>query len=301
MAGIWREELPQSSGASLIDLLGLAREGTVKAMFVVGENPIGTLPPAAQAKQALGNLELLVCQELFLTETASMAHVVLPACSYAEKSGTFTNSEGHVQAVRQAVEPIGESRPDWEIESALSVLLGTPIEYGEAREILKEIRSVIPGYGLLGPIPIPPKVDEQVATRYLTETYGTDLADRYRLTPPAQRSEHVTLILKQSLFHSGKMSTRAKGLIQIQDKGTLGMNPEDASRYQVGDGDRVRVFNGHGGVTTTVKLRARVPVGTVWFPEHFADDFKPLVDFSIDPLTRVPYFRLAHVSIEKVG
>ncbi len=110
-------------------------------MFVVGENPIGTLPPAAQAKEALGNLELLVCQELFLTETASMAHVVLPACSYAEKSGTFTNSEGHVQAVRQAVEPIGESRPDWEIESALSVLLGNPIEYGEAREILKEIRT----------------------------------------------------------------------------------------------------------------------------------------------------------------
>ncbi len=109
------------------------------------------------------------------------------------------------------------------------------------------------------------------------------------------------MILKQSLFHSGKMSTRAKGLMQIQDKGTLGMNPEDASRCQVGDGDRVRVFNGRGGVTTTVKLRARVPVGTVWFPEHFADDFKPLVDFSIDPLTRVPYFRLAHVSIEKVG
>ena len=300
LAGIWREELPQSPGMPLIDLLGLARKGTLKAMFLVGENPIGTLPPAAQAKEALENLELLVCQELFLTETASMAHVVLPACSYAEKNGTFTNSEGHVQAVRQAVDPIGESRPDWEIESALSVLLGNPIEYGDAREILKEIRSVIPGYGLLGPAPTPPKVDEQVVTRYLTDTYATDLADRYRFTSSEQRSEPVTLILKQSLFHSGKMSTRAKGLMQIQGKGTLDMNPEDASRYQVGDGDRVRVFNGSGDVTTTVKVRARVPVGTMWFPEHFAEAFKPLADFSIDPLTRVPYFRLAHVSIEKV-
>ena len=300
LAGIWREELPQSPGMPLIDLLGLARKGTLKAMFLVGENPIGTLPPAAQAKEALENLELLVCQELFLTETASMAHVVLPACSYAEKNGTFTNSEGHVQVVRQAVDPIGESRPDWEIESALSVLLGNPIEYGDAREILKEIRSVIPGYGLLGPAPTPPKVDEQVVTRYLTDTYATDLADRYRFTSSEQRSEPVTLILKQSLFHSGKMSTRAKGLMQIQDKGTLDMNPVDASRYQVGDGDRVRVFNGSGDVTTTVKVRARVPVGTMWFPEHFAEAFKPLADFSIDPLTRVPYFRLAHVSIEKV-
>jgi formate dehydrogenase alpha subunit len=301
LAGIWREELPHLPGESLIDLLRLAREGTVKAMLVVGENPVGTLPPAARAKEALEHLELLVCQELFLTETASMAHVVLPACSYAEKSGTFTNSEGHVQAVRQAVEAIGESRPDWEIESALSVLLGNPIEYGEAREILKEIRAVIPGYGLLGPAPMPPRVDEQVVTRYLTETYAADLPDRYRLTLPAQRSEGATLIFKQSLFHSGKMSTRAKGLMQIQDKGTLGVNPEDASRYQIIDGDRVRVFNGRGAVMTTVTLRARIPAGTVWFPEHFADDFKPLADFSVDPLTGVPYFRLAQVSVEKVG
>jgi predicted molibdopterin-dependent oxidoreductase YjgC len=140
-------------------MLAAANKGSLKAMFVVGENPVGTLPAEAQAAEALGKLDLLVCQELFLTETAAMAHVVLPACSYMEKDGTFTNSEGHVQGVRQAINPVGDSRPDWEMFSALSVLMGSPLEYGDAREILKEIRTVIPGYGLLGPTPTPPKVD----------------------------------------------------------------------------------------------------------------------------------------------
>src|SRR5256886_4879331 len=154
-------------------------------MFIVGETPVGSLPQGAGVKEALERLELLVCQELFLTETAALAHVVLPACSYAEKDGTFTNTEGHVQAVRRAIEPIGESRPDWEILSALSVLMAYPIEYGEAREILKEIRNLIPGYGLLGPAPTPPRPDNAAVDRYLREGYAEDVAARYQL--PGER------------------------------------------------------------------------------------------------------------------
>ncbi|MGD9725680.1 MAG: NADH-quinone oxidoreductase subunit NuoG [Nitrospiraceae bacterium] len=299
LSQLWHEDLPQQPGASLIEMLQLARDGRLKAMFVVGENPIGTLPPAAHSRDALAALDLLVVQELFPTETTELAHVVLPASSYAEKNGTFTNSEGHVQTVRQAIDPVGESRPDWEIESALSILLGYPLEYGSAREILKEIRDVIPGYGLLGPAPTPPKIDPAVFRRYLADGYASDFPARYTLTAEASHRD-MTLVFGQSLFHSGKLSIKAKGLLQVQSDGALRVNPADAARLGLVDGDLVRLTNGQGQATATVSIRGRVPAGMVWFPEHFNDALKPLVNWSVDPLTKVPYCRLAHVSIQKV-
>jgi NADH-quinone oxidoreductase chain G len=300
LSQLWREDLPHQSGASLVEMLDLADKGRLKAMFVVGENPVGTLPPAARSREALSALDLLVVQELFPTETTELAHVVLPASSYAEKNGTFTNSEGHVQAVRQAIEPVGESRPDWEIESALSILLGYPLEYGDAREILKEIREVIPGYGLLGPAPMPPKVSAAVLRRYLAEDYASDLSNRYGFSPASPQAG-VPLVFGQSLFHSGKLSRKAKGLLQVQSSGALRMNPADAAHLGVVEGDLVRVSNTQGEAATTVTIKQRVPVGMVWFPEHFNESLKPLVHWSVDPVTRVPYCRLAHVSIEKIS
>ena len=299
LSQLWREDLPHQSGASLVEMLDLADKGRLKAMFVVGENPVGTLPPAARSREALSALDLLVVQELFPTETTELAHVVLPASSYAEKNGTFTNSEGHVQAVRQAIDPVGESRPDWEIESALSILLGYPLEYGDAREILKEIREVIPGYGLLGPAPTPPKVNPAVLRRYLAEEHASDLSTRYGLSAASPQAG-MSLVFGQSLFHSGKLSRKAKGLLEVQSSGALRMNPADAARLGVVEGDVVRVSNTQGEATTTVTIRQRVPAGMLWFPEHFNESLKPLVSWSVDPVTRVPYCRLAHVSIEKV-
>ncbi|WHZ23339.1 MAG: NADH-ubiquinone oxidoreductase chain G [Nitrospira sp.] len=302
IATVWREELPRAPGASLTQMLAAADRGTLKALFVVGENPAGTLPVAANAKEALAKLDLLVCQELFLTETAAMAHVVLPACSYMEKNGTFTNSEGHVQAVRQAIDPVGDSRPDWEMFSVLSVLMGSPLEYGEAREILKEIRSVIPGYGLLGPTPTQPKVDKARLHHYLAEGFSADLATRYGLaSSPHTGANTFTMLFVQTLFHSGKFSTRSKGLLQLQQDGFLSINPEDANRLGLAEGGQVRVSNPRGSVTTTVKIRARVPVGVVWFPEHFDGEAKQLADWTIDPQTQIPYFKLAQVSLAKVS
>ena len=300
LAGFWKEELPKGPGKTLMEILEEARAGTVKAMFIVGENPVGSLPQGAGVKEALERLELLVCQELFLTETAALAHVVLPACSYAEKDGTFTNTEGHVQSVRRAIEPIGQSRPDWEILSALSVLMAYPIEYGEAREILKEIRNLIPGYGLLGPAPTPPRPDNTAVDRYLREGYAEDVAARYQL-PGERNGKNFTLVVGQTLFHSGKLSTRSKGLLQIQATGALGLNPADAGRLGIADGDRVRLSNGLGQMTTTVKLLDRVPEGLALFPEHFDEDARRLLSVSTDPQTQVPYFKTTQVNVERAS
>jgi formate dehydrogenase alpha subunit len=302
---LWKDELPQVEGRTLSEILDEARAGSVRAMFVVGENPVGSLPPSARAEEALANLDLLVCHELFLTETAALAHVVLPACSYAEKNGTFTNTEGLVQSVRQAIEAVGESRPDWEIFSALSVLMGYPLEYTDAKEIFKEIRSAIAGYALMGATPAPPRPDPAAVDRYVCEGYAEDLAIRYRW--PAGEETHgeglektFTLMLTQTLFHSGKLSTKAKGLLQVQAAGFLAMNPADASGLGIAEGDRVRVFNDCGEMATPVKLLDRVPIGVALFPDHFDRDARRLLRVSIDPVTKVPYFRTATVRIAKL-
>ena len=298
----WKTELPSTAGTTLIEMIDKAKTGGLKAMLMVGENPVGSLPSHMGAAEALNSLELLVCQELFLTETAALAHVVFPAAAPLEKAGTWTNEEGHVQMIRPAIEPAGESRPDWEILSTLSMLLGMSFEYSESKDVLKEIRSVIPSYGLLGPAPLPPKVDSAAVEQYLTGDYRQDLAARYTLAPRRKADESVWWMrLTQSLFHSGKLSTRAKGLLELEERPILRMNRSAAGRLGIADGDHVRVSNRRGEVTTTVKLVERVPEGILWFPDHFAQQASALFDCSIDPVTKAPAFRLASVSIVKVG
>jgi formate dehydrogenase alpha subunit len=302
IVALWGDEPPPNGGASLVEMLDRARAGILKALFIVGENPVASLPAQVRAEESLRKLDLLVCQELFLTETAALAHVVLPVASAMEKSGTFTNTEGHVQAVRPAIEPIGESRPDWEIFSALAILMGSSFDYGESTDILKEIRSLIPGYGSLGPAPMPPKVDRAAIDRYLTEGFQSDVAARYQLDEPVSRPDGtVQLELVQSLFHSGKFSTRAKGLLRVEDRGTLRINPADAARFALADGDRVRLSNARGEMTTTVTVVGRVPEGIAWFPDHFGQAATHLFDCTIDPATRVPSFRTTTVSMIKVA
>jgi formate dehydrogenase alpha subunit len=301
-ARAWKAELPRAAGATLKEMIEKARAGQLKAMVVVGENPVGSLPAHLDVAGALTSLELLICLELFLTETAALAHVVLPAAAPLEKAGTWTNEEGHVQSIRPAIEPTGESRPDWEILSVLSMLLRTPLEYGENKEVLKEIRSVIPGYGLLGPAPIPPKVDAAAVERYVAGGYRQDLAARYTLAAPRAKADGRAwqMRLTQSLFHSGKLSTRAKGLLQLEEQAVVRMNRGEAVHLNIADGDRIRVSNSRGELTTTVKLVERVPPGTVWFPDHFAQQASGLFECSIDPVTKVPYFRCADITITRL-
>ncbi|WP_447968865.1 NADH-quinone oxidoreductase subunit NuoG [Nitrospira sp. M1] len=296
----WGCSLPSSAGLSLMDMLAGAKSGQLKAMMVIGENPVASLPTTVGVKEALANLEFLVCQELFLTETAQLADVVLPACSYAEKDGTFTNTEGHTQAVRKAIDPLGDSRPDWEILSALSALMESPLEYESVKAVGKEMRNVIPGTRTLGPSPLPPTVCPETISHYLQEGYRQDVHTRYQLSGPHDPHMFV-LNVGQSLFHSGKFSTRAKGLLRIQDHGVLNMNPEDAERLGIACGSHVRVSNAQGQVTTTVKLLDRLPAGVLFFPEHFDEDIRQLLVVSIDEHTQVPYYKCTFVTVGNVS
>jgi len=297
----WGRSFPDSSGGSLTQFMERMQSGAIKALLIVGENPLGSLPPASGIQQALEGLQLLVCQELFLTDTAKKAHVILPACSSVERDGTFTSTEGHIQAVRKAVEPSGESRPDWEVFSALSVVMGDSMEYGDVKEIGKEIRNLLPGTRTLGPAPIPSKPSPTVVNHYVGGEYKRDVAIRYGLTEQEQTSGDTLLVsFTQSLFHSGKFSLKADGLLKIEHEGKLYLHPEEAARRGVGEGDQVILHNERGKVKTIVGFRERIPLGMAIFPEHFDQEMRQLASYEVDPETHVPYSKLTQVRIDKV-
>ncbi len=298
----WGKSIPDAPGSSLPQMLEDAVQGKLKALLVIGENPLSSLPPSSGVQQAFEKVDFVVCQELFMTETAKGAHVVLPACSYAEKDGTFTNTEGHIQPVRKAIDPIGESRPDWEIVSALSVAMGDPMEYLDVKEIGKEIRNLFPGTRTLGPGPMPARSDAEAVTRYVQGDYRRDLSTRFHIpATPSAGPDQLTLVVSQSLFHSGKFSLKAKELMKVEAEGKVYVHPEEARRRGLEEGSRVKISNHLGEVEMDVGLRERVPQGVAVFPEHFDQGLRLLLPYAVDEETQVPYHKLATIQLSKVG
>ena len=297
-AQAWNTTLP-SGGATLMEMLARCRRGEIKALYLVGENPLATLPASTGVKEALEKVELLVCQDPFLTETGRLAHVVLPACTFAEKDGTFTNLEGKVNRVRPALEPYEEAHPDWEIFAALGTVLGSPMEYESAQAIQREIMKLLPGYYNLGEArPVTANPDG-----YLRNGYVREVAARYATDSPREDAARpFALTIGQVLYHSGKLSTRASGLVQLSpSKGRLQMNRDDLARLGIGAHEVVRVTSAQGSVELRTEPNPDLAAGTCFFPEHFNEPpVKDLAECVTDPTTGVPAFKFARVAIEKI-
>ena len=300
-AKAWDVTLPAAeSGAHLMEILNRCRSGQIRALYVIGENPLATMPASMEVRAALDRLELLIVQDPFFTETAKLAHVVLPACTYAEKDGTFTNLEGRVLRVRQAMDPLGDSLPDWHIMTALANGLGCQWEYESANDIQAEIMKLLPGYYNLGqPRKITPNADH-----YLSNGYTTMVANRYHsgaARPAGAEQRPFALLMGQLLYHSGKMSTEAPGLIKIApNTGRLRMSPQDMERLGLVDGAKVRVTSDRGSLQLGVQPDQSVAPHTCFFPEHFNEPpVKDLMSVQLDPVTNVPSFKFTRVTIEK--
>jgi formate dehydrogenase alpha subunit len=298
-AKAWDVALPVSSaGSSLVDILKGCKSGRIKALYVLGENPLETLPASMEVRASLDQLELLVVQDPFLTQTARQAHVVFPACTYAEKDGTFTNLEGRVLRVRQAMDPIGDSLPDWHIMTSLANAMGCQWEYQSVNDIQTEIMKLLPGYYNLGqPRKVAPAPDH-----YLGNGYAAEVAARYRTIPASNsHARPFSLQMGQVLMHSGKMSTEAPGLIKIApNTGKLRMSPADMEQVGLQDGMRVCLTSDLGSLQLGVQPDQSVAPGTCFFPEHFNEPpVKDLMPVSVDPMTGVPAFKQTWVSIER--
>ena len=294
----WETTLPDAQeGSRLIEILDRCRKGEIKALYVVGENPLETLPASFDVKEALEKLDVLICQDPFLTETAKLAHVVFPASSFAEKDGTVTNQEGKVQYLRPALDSLGESTLDWHIMVGMANVLGSPMNYETTQDIQQEIRKILPGYYNLGKA----STLEPNFSHYFSNGYIQDVGPRYAINGKEKTQRPFGLRMIQRLYHSGKLSTQASGLIEISpNTKSLSMGPEDLKNIGIASGERIRLTSDQGTMEMAVEEDTSLMPGTCTVSEHFNDPpVKDLMARQVDVVTGVPYFKLTHVTVEK--
>ena len=286
-------------------------EGSLKAMVVVGENPMLSEPDLTHAKEALCRLDFLVVQDLFLTETAQMADVVLPAASFAEKDGTFTNTERRVQRVRRVIDPPGESRADWEILEGIASRLGYPMRYDSPAEIMEEAAAVTPIYGGIrferlndGGIqwPCPDLGHPGTATLHTDRfTRGRGRFHAIDNIPPAELpSGGYPLLLNTGRilehWHTGSISRRSRVLNALVPEGGVEINPEDACRLGLDHGDIVNLESKRGCIRTRVKKTARTPPGQAFMAFHWSEaPANMLTNAALDPMAKIPEYKVASV------
>jgi predicted molibdopterin-dependent oxidoreductase YjgC len=288
----WGQMTERPAGLTVTSMVEAAGRGELKAMYVVGENPFLDEANLTHAQQALRNIEFLVVQDIFLQETAQAAHVVLPATSFAEKEGTFTNSERRVQRVRAALTPIGESRPDWDITADIARrvcrrlgLDERQFSYASPREIFDEMARLTPIVagishdrldregGIQWPCTSP---DHPGTPNLYTENFPrpNGLA---RLTPVRQGpaamelpDDEYPIILNTGRvlyhWHGGTMTTRVDGLVEIAPEVAATINPIDADTYGVRHGARVQVISRRGRITCRARVNAEVGRGELFMP-----------------------------------
>ena len=263
----------------------------------LGENPLETLPASFDVKEALEKLDVLICQDPFLTETAKLAHVVFPASTFAEKDGTVTNQEGKVQYLRPALDALGESTLDWHIMVGMANIIGSPMDYETTQDIQQEIRKILPGYYNLGKTA---KIEPNFS-HYFSNGYVQDVGSRYAISGKEKAQRPFGLRMIQRLYHSGKLSTQASGLIDISpNTKNLSMGPEDLKNIGIASGERIRLTSDQGTLEMAVEENTSLMPGTCTVSEHFNEPpVKDLMARQVDAITGVPYFKLTHVTVEK--
>ena len=271
-------------GDTLIQMLEAARSGTLKALYIVGENPLRALPQAG-LREAMGALELLICQDMFPSDLTAMAHIVFPAASYAEKSGRFTNQEGEIQPVRAAIEPVGLSKSDGTIFTMLAKRLGASWTYANPNGIWKEAVMALPATTW----PSPSKEVMRSRVRAYQAAPFSASCDTASKIPSDPTGGRFFLQVGQLLFHAGRTSTYAAGLNLLDSTDAIWMHPDDAAHLQVAQDNIVEISGQGQSVCLPVRLSRKRARGTLFYPEHFSGACKILLPLTQDPITHVPY------------
>jgi len=313
----WGRKLPLTPGLTVVEMMRAAEEGKIRAMYIVGENPMISDPDIQHVEAALSKLDFLVVQDIFLTETAQLADVVLPATTFAEKDGTFTNTERGVQRIRKAIEPIGESRPDWQIICELATRMGYEMSYEHPADIMTEIAKLTPIYGGIlydrledGGLQWPCPDREHPGTKYLHKdkfTRGRGLFHPIEYRPPAETpDEEYPFILTTGRvsyhWHTGSMSRRCQGLTEIYPEGLAEINPTDAENLAIQEGAKIKVSSRRGQVEVKAKLSEQSPRGVIFMSFHFNEAAaNMLTNPALDPLGKIPEYKVCAVKVERAG
>jgi formate dehydrogenase alpha subunit len=318
MAEAWGvAELSDQPGLKATQMIPAAHDGTLKALYVIGENPLVSDPDVNHAEKSLDNLDFLVVQDIFLTETAEMADVVLPSACYAEKDGTFVNTERRVQRIRKAVEPPGESRDDWNIICQIATRMGYPMAYDGSRQIMEEISKLTPSYagisydrieheGIHWPCP----TAEHPGTPILHRdqfTRGKGLFHAIDYIEPAEMidDEYPLYLTTGRLlyqYHTGTMSMRTAGLNEIAPEAFVEIAPQDARKFELEEGALVTIASRRGDIQARIKISRKAVAGTVFIPFHYAAAAaNRLTNAALDPISGIPEYKVCAVKLSKAA
>lgn len=310
----WGVSLPATPGLTVIEAMNAAYDGTLKALYIMGENPMLSDPDLSHAEEALKRLDLVVVQDILPNETAQFAHVVLPSVCFAEKDGTFANTERRVQRVRKAVEAPGQAKEDGEIIAALSTAMGYTMEYDGAEDIMNEIRELTPSYAGIsydrlekGGIQWPCPTEEHPGTTFLHKdrfTRGLGLFSAIEHRPPAEEpdAEYPFVLTTGRVlyhYHTANMTKRSVGLMERCPESLVEINPRDAETLGISTGSMVRVTSRRGSLEAKPVITERVAPGVVFMNFHFGEAaVNLLTNAALDPIAKIPEYKVCAVRVE---
>ena len=310
----WGARLSSGTGYSALEMMQQAREGKVKGMLIMGENPVESFPQPSLVKEALSCLDFLVIADMFLSETAKLASVVLPASSFAEKEGTFTNFEGRVQRLHKAIEPAGQSLPDSEILLALAEAMGSTMPYASQQEVMEEIEEMVPFYRHLafgetdktdsewGDVDGGSPASRRLHKGLFPSGFGRFSPVEYVPPPPAEKYLFtLTVGSVRYGFGSGVRSSRSDRMSRFNDDGYLDINSADAAKLGISDGDKVKVISPHGELGRPARIDADLPRGMLFTPiSSPGGDVYGLFGTVLDPQSKAPAIKSCAVRLERV-
>ena len=311
------DELPDQPGMKVTHMIPAAHDGKLKAFYVIGENPLVSDPDLNHCEKSIRNLDFLVVQDIFMTETARLADVVLPSACYAEKDGTFTNTERRVQRVRKAVEPPGEAWNDWKIICDIANRMNYPMDYENSRQIMEEISRVTPSYagisydrieyeGIHWPCPTAEHPGTPILHREQF-TCGKGVFNGIDYIPPAEIADdeypmYLTTGRLLYQYHTGTMTMKTGGLNEIAPESFVEISPRDAGEYDMQDGSMVDIASRRGNIQAKIKVSKKAVSGTVFIPFHYAlAAANRLTNAALDPISGIPEYKVCAVKLTKAG
>jgi formate dehydrogenase major subunit/formate dehydrogenase alpha subunit len=309
--------LSTSVGLKVTDMIPKAHSGELKALYIIGENPLVSDPDLNHAEKSLSHLDFLVVQDIFMTETAQMADVVLPSSCFAEKEGTFSNTERRVQRVRKAVDPPGEARDDWWITCQIAARMGYDMAYADSQAIFKEIAAVTPSYaglsyerieglGIHWPCPTADHPGTPILhTQQFTRGKGMFHAIEW-IPPEEQIDDEFPLYLTTGRllyqYHTGTMTMKTEGLNERAPNCFVEISKADAAKYQLENGIRVTIESRRGSISAELKVSPKAVSGTVFIPFHYAQAAaNKLTNAALDPVSGIPEYKVCAVKIDKAA
>jgi len=314
----WGSAAPLKVGLTVTEMVSLAEQKEVRALYVMAENPMLSDPDINHVRHCLEATEFLVVQDIFLTETAVLAHVVLPGVTFAEKDGTFTNTERRVQRVRQAIAPVGQARQDWDIVCQIAQKMGARgFDYSSPQQIMEEVARLTPSYGgityerleRLGSLQWPCPNVEHPGTPYLhKEKFARGLGKFFPLEhkDPAELPDHeypflLTTGRTMFHFHTGSMTRRSRKLESEVSQAYVEISPADAKQIGLDGARQVRVASRRGEITVAVRVTEGIKRGVVFIPFHFAEAAaNVLTHAAVDPVAKIPEYKVCAVKIVPV-